>query len=301
MSADAELALVAVPKPFDGEFEVIQWNAIQSWMRLRPRPIIVLVGDEPGTAELAAEVEAVHVPNVARSRLGTPLVGDVFACAEQAAQTPLVCYANADIVLMSDFSMALARAARRQRFLLAGRRWDLRIAHRLLFTPGWEREIRRTALSKGRPHAFTGIDYFVYRRGMWGDVPGFAIGRFAWDNWLVWRARDLGVPVLDASAAVLAVHQDHAAGALDGSDAADRESERLANIALAGWVAAGYTLDDASHVLTRRGAVVPAWTPRHLRRRRVLLRLELKRRFPALAATAGAFLRSARRWKGPGP
>jgi hypothetical protein len=299
--SDSQLTLVALPKPFEGEFEVIQWNAIQSWARLRPRPIIVLVGDEPGTAELAAEVEAVHVPSVARSQLGTPLVPDVFARAEQAAQTSLLCYVNADIVLTSDFSRALVRVARRQRFLLVGRRWDLLIDDRLSFAPGWEREIRRTALSEGRPHEVTGIDYFVYRKGMWGDIPGFAIGRFAWDNWLVRRARDLGIPVIDASAAVLAIHQDHAPGALDGSDAADRESERLANIALAGPTDTYYTLDDATHLLMRSGPVVPAWTPRHLQRRRLLLRRELTDRFPALAAAVTGARGLARRWIGRSP
>jgi hypothetical protein len=129
---------------------------------------------------------------------------------------------------------------------------------------------------------------------MWGEIPGFAIGRFAWDNWLIWRARDLGVPVFDASAVVLAIHQDHAPGAIDGSDAADRESERLANIALAGPTDAYYSLEDATYLLTRGRGIVPAWTPRHFRRRVTVLRLRLERQDSWFAASVRRVVRFAK-------
>jgi hypothetical protein len=129
---------------------------------------------------------------------------------------------------------------------------------------------------------------------MWGEIPPFALGRFAWDNWLLWRALDLGVPVVDASAAVLAVHQDHPVVGSDEGDAERREQERLANIALAGPSAAYYTLDDASHVLTRKGVLAPAWTRRHLRRRSQRCLAELDRRAPTVAAWARRVLRVAR-------
>ena len=35
------------------------------------------------------------------------------------------------------------------------------------------------------------------------------IGRLWWDNWLVWKAGDLGAAVVDASPRILAVHQNH--------------------------------------------------------------------------------------------
>lgn len=290
-----DLTIVALPKPFEREFEAIQWNAIQSWIRLEPRPRIILVGNELGTAEIAAEVGALHVEDVARSEFGTPLVADVFARAESAGRTPFLCYVNADIVLLSDFSAALRRMRhRRDRFLLAGRRWDLLIDERLEFRPGWEFALRRDALIRGRPHPATGIDYFVYPRGMWGAIPPFAIGRFAWDNWLLWRALELGVPLVDTSAAVLAIHQDHPTGDLDAGESKWRERERLGNLELAGDRAAYYTLDDASHVLTARGVLAPAWTCQHLRRRLQRLVLDLDQRMPAASATLRRSMRVTR-------
>jgi hypothetical protein len=40
-------------------------------------------------------------------------------------------------------------------------------------------------------------------------MPPLAIGRFWWDNWLLWKARSLGAPVLDATTVVTAIHQNH--------------------------------------------------------------------------------------------
>src|SRR6185437_1024202 len=54
------------------------------------------------------------------------------------------------------------------------------------------------------------IDYFVFSRGSYGHgLPPFAVGRACWDNWMVWKALDSKLPVVDASPAVVAVHQNH--------------------------------------------------------------------------------------------
>ena len=294
MSVD--LTIVALPKPFEGEFETIQWNAVQSWVRLEPRPNVILVGDERGTSEVAAEVGALHVPEVDRSRFGTPIISDVFERAEDAGRTHWLAYVNADIVLMGDFTRSVdCLRRRRQRFLMVGRRWDLDVDQRLSFGPTWERDLRHDALARGREHEVTGMDYFVYPRRLWGPIPAFGLGRFAWDNWLVWRATELGVPVVDATAAVLALHQNHAVGGSDPVDAERRDEERLLNIELAGDAAAYYTLDDASHVLTARGALRPAWSRRHLRRRASRAMVALDARAPRAATTVRSCLRCVRR------
>ena len=49
------LTIFAVPKPFRGHIGVIQRNAIRSWTLLRPACDIILMGNEEGIAEIAAE------------------------------------------------------------------------------------------------------------------------------------------------------------------------------------------------------------------------------------------------------
>ncbi len=73
------LTLFTIAKPFRGEFATIQRNAILSWTLIRPACEILLLGDEEGIREIAAEVGAIHVSEVERNEFGTPLVSRIFA------------------------------------------------------------------------------------------------------------------------------------------------------------------------------------------------------------------------------
>ena len=74
----------------------------------------------------------------------------------------------------------------------------------------WESRVRALAMETGRQRPPQWIDYFVFSNGLYDKkVPEFVIGRPGWDNWLLWYPMSQGVPVVDASAAVVAVHQNH--------------------------------------------------------------------------------------------
>jgi hypothetical protein len=205
------ITIFAMPKPFEGHFGVIQRNAITSWTRFSPRPEIILFGDERGTAEFASEFGLRHVAEIKRSEKGVPFVDDLFARAQRAASFPIVAYVNSDIILFNGFLRAIEDvAAWRPEFLMAGRRWDIDITTLLDFTAAdWEARLREDVARRGRRRSVSWIDYFVFPRGMYSEVPPMLIGRMWWDNWLVWKAGDLGAAVVDASPRVLAVHQNH--------------------------------------------------------------------------------------------
>src|SRR4030095_8568524 len=122
---------------------VIQRNAIRSWTLLRPACEIILMGNEEGTAEIAAEFGLRHVPDVARNTFGTPLVSDLFKQAQQLSARNLFCYVNSDIILMSDFMQAVKRVIdKKSRFLLVGHRWNLDVKEVFEFKPDWEAKVR---------------------------------------------------------------------------------------------------------------------------------------------------------------
>ena len=93
------LTIFALPKPFKGHFGLIQRNAISQWARLRPRPEIILFGNEEGTAEIAQEFGLRHVSEIRRNQYGTPLLSDLFEKAQTLAGCNTLCYVNADIML----------------------------------------------------------------------------------------------------------------------------------------------------------------------------------------------------------
>jgi hypothetical protein len=257
----------ACPKPLgDAHVETIQRNAIASWTRLPGGPDVILFGDE-SAARLADDLGTRYSDEIAYTATGAPLLDSLFPAAERLAAGDLLAYVNADVVLMSDFAAAVSRVSRRSAFLMVGRRTDLAVVDPLDFDEGWDARLRERALRDGRLHSHVAIDYFVFRAGLYEDIPPLAVGRASFDNWLIRKARDLGAAVVDATPVVLAVHQDHDYGHVAGGEAevySGAEAER--NMELAGGAAKLFFIHDASHVLTRRG-LLPAVAPRYLRHR----------------------------------
>jgi hypothetical protein len=265
------LTLFTVAKPFRGEFAVIQRNAILSWTRLRPHCEILLLGDEEGIAEIASETGAVHVPVIERNEFGTPLVNGIFSEAQKRASFPLLCYVNADIILLSDFLPAIRRATEwNPKSLVVGGRRDLNLLNSLLWQPNWEDQLRALLGKTGALHPHSGLDYFVFPRNLLGQLPAFAIGRCLWDGWLLYRARSLGVPVVDATEQITAVHQNHGySHHLDGEFGVWEGTEKQHNLLIGGGLRNGYTLRDATHRLTKLG-VRRRWFPINFHRAFIL-------------------------------
>lgn len=250
------LTIFAIPKPFRGHSNLIQRNAITSWTRVSPRPEVLLFGDEEGTAAFARELGVRHEPEVARNEFGTPLVSDLFARAEGLADSPILAYINADILLNDEFPAAVERVrAALPRFFMVGQRWDLDVEEPIDFgAPDWQKTL------VGRAHAADDqkppdcIDYFVFPRGFAEDLPPMAIGRSAWDNYLVWRARSRGFAVVDASRVVTVVHQIHDySHHPGGARAVWTGPEAVRNRELTGGWWHRYTMEDANFVLTPDG------------------------------------------------
>ncbi len=260
------LTLFSVPKPFTGPIGVIQRNAIRSWTLLGPECEILLLGDEPGTAEAAAECGARHLPSLARNEYGTPLLDHIFEQAETAATHGLMGYINADIILMSDFLPAVRPFQNcPQKFLLAQQRWDVDIKEPWDFAdPEWELRLRRLTAEKGKLHNIAGLDYFIFRKGLYGKIPPFALGRCVWDNWLLWRARDLGAALVNLTYCVTIIHQNHDYNHvtytphLPGWNRIYDGPERQRNLELAGGTAHMYDLSRATHVLRPKNTSGPA-------------------------------------------
>ena len=259
------------PKPFAGHIGLIQDNAVGSWARLGAGVELLLLGDEPGIAEAAARHGARHVPGIPRTPAGTPRLDAMFAAARNAATHPLLCYVNADVILLPDL---LARAqeagARFASFLMVGQRWDLDVRESLGFEGPWQSRLLQEVEARGRRHPPGGSDYFVFPRGCFEDMPAFALGRAGWDNWMIYHARRRHWPVIDASQSVTVIHQDHDYAHLPGGRPHYRHPESDRNLELAGGRPAIFALTDADWVDDQAG----------LRRRPLRLR-DLPRRLEA--------------------
>jgi hypothetical protein len=269
-----------LPKPFVGNSRAIQRNAIASWRRLSPECQILLLGDEQGTAEAAADFGAEQIAGVERNAFGTPLLSSAFQIAEGHAANEILCYANADLIFFADLSDAVDRVvASWSNFLAVGRSVDLDVADDLTGHADLEGALRQSAASDGIQREEYAIDYFVFRRATLGALPPFAVGRPHWDNWMIYRARELGFPVVDLSPSTLVIHQNHGYEHVKqrtGEKWQGPEAEE--NLALLPIPAvASFSLIDATHRLSAAGLEPVAANPS---RRFMAYLLLSKRRLP---------------------
>ncbi|MBE7173354.1 MAG: hypothetical protein INR73_22470 [Williamsia sp.] len=199
--------LVAIPKPFTGETAVLQRAACKSWASI-PGLEVILAGDEEGIAETCRAFMFQHIRDVMRTEQGTPRLNDVFTKAREKATTPLLLYVNADIILGPE----IIRAAQHMPFpdfLLAGRRYDVE---------PWEEEAdadynawHHYAINQGILLPACSSDYFLLpvASRIFVDMPPLVVGRSGWDNWMMYRARELSIPLIDGTEGVISIHRKH--------------------------------------------------------------------------------------------
>lgn len=244
------LTVFTAPKPFTNpHINVIQRNAIQSWLRLGDVEVI-LIGNDPGIAEAARELGLKHVPDVDCDEKGVPTVRSVMAQGHAFGEGSLLCYANADMILMSDLLRAARQVAEQARdFLMVGQRWNLDVTEPLDFGEGWEEHLRADVERRGVFYSPWGIDYFVFPRHRYTEIPNFTIGRPAWDNWMVYHASKTWGLAVDATRSVLAVHQNHDYSHLPGNKPPYGSEVAKANLAKAGGRRCVYNILDTNREL----------------------------------------------------
>jgi hypothetical protein len=245
------VAIFTAPKPFTNpHIATIQRNAILSWKALGAEVEVWLVGEEEGVAEAAAEFGVGYLPNVERNAQGTPRIDSIFNLVRQSSQAPVLAYVNADILLFKNFIQTIETVrALSKRYLLVGQRWDLDVTQPLHFEKGWDDSLMDQAKTEGEFHKPAGSDYFIFPREIFTDIPPFAVGRAGWDNWMIFKGRQMHIPVINSTASIMIVHQNHDYNHLPNGIIHRLQPESLENVKLMGGRYAVYTLYDTSHQL----------------------------------------------------
>jgi hypothetical protein len=247
----ALITVFSTPKPFtDPHIKMIQNNAIGSWMHLGQDVEALLIGEEDGVAAAAKKQGIRLIRKVARNSQDTPLVSSIFRLAHENSNSPLLVYVNADILLTPGF-IDVARQVMQlaEEFLIVGQRWDLCISQPLDFSKNWVGQLDALVTEGASLHPAGGSDYFIFPKSCFSEIPDLAIGRAGWDNWMIYKARHQGWPVVDATHTYKVIHQQHDYSHLPGGKPHYRHPESDENVRLAGGRHVIYTLGDATHQL----------------------------------------------------
>ncbi|GJP65229.1 hypothetical protein CLOP_g22141 [Closterium sp. NIES-67] len=228
------LTIFTAPKPYTSILDPSsphadpQRRALLSWLRLRPSPKIVLLGNDSSFHALARQFpEHVAVESAIDTNFyGVPQVHSVIARA-QTADTPVSMVINADVVLLNDVMAAMRKVHESFRhWVVTAARWDMPED----FPYSFEREmwagrghreheatIREFVRTHGTLHTYGGVDFWAWNNDdrtpvplVKETVPPFSYGRGKYDNWLTHEIIASGLrEIVDASEAVTAVHVAH--------------------------------------------------------------------------------------------
>ena len=251
------ITLFALPKSFVGHIDIIQRNAINSWKLLQPQCEIIIFGDEKGTSDVAKEFNVLHIPKIKKNEYNTPVVNDLFEKARQLAKYNFLCYVNSDIIFFNDLLLAINKVSQwKDDFLIVGQCLNLDIMEPQDFKdPRWKDRLLNLAAESGKSRGHLAADFFIFPRPLYkGTIPPFALGRGYFDNWLIWKARDLKVPVVDISQEIKIIHQNHDYSHIrGGQQEAYYGEEAKRNVALTGGLSHRRTILDATHCLSKNG------------------------------------------------
>ena len=266
------LTIFSAPKSFKGHIGVIQENAIRSWLGLRPKPRIILFSSEASTADAARRLNVRVETTVKTNSFGTPLVSDMFSQADTMAAGDLLAFVSADIILtQSTLDAARIGMEWSKHFLLVAQRHDVDVRRLLEFDEGWEKRWGADAIARGKLHSPGAVDLFLYPRGQYRDMPPFAIGRTAYDNWLLWNTVASGIPLIDATEFVTLIHQNHDYAHALKVDVWDGDEARENRKWIKHWTNY-YSIAHATWTLGADGRIAPAsgWKYRLARPRQLI-------------------------------
>lgn len=210
------LEIFTAPKPFVAEDKTNNERAIKSWLKLKPKPRVTLLGYETGYDEAAREFGLNIERRVDKNFLGVPLFNSMLQRAND-SKAMITIIINGDILLFDDFIQTVKKVISNfEHFLVVGARYDVDNLPENLDEddPDYTKKIRNHVLSTGTLHTYGGMDVWAWNsdgpRLFDPVMPHFIFGRGKYDNWLTHETISAGRrQVIDVSETCLTVHVRH--------------------------------------------------------------------------------------------
>ena len=247
------LTIFSSPKPAQGAVRQHQENAIASWRSLGMDVQIILAAPANDLADLAQKYQCDVLPQVACNTAGVPILSDLFAQAAASARHDILVYVNADIILSAGLiGIVKSMRSKFNEFLLIGGRTNIHWDNPL--PVNWPEILARTAQQENAQPTRWGSDYFIFTKNYYAAIKPFILGRFYWDNWLIYEGCRLAKPVINITHVYTVYHPHHDYAHAATSEAALwQHPDTIYNHQLMPNPMAHHTVEDASYLLGTAG------------------------------------------------
>jgi len=222
------LTILTSPKPSIGKMQMDFLNALHNWSQLCPQPEIFVFGGDEGLVES----EGVrYITSHHTNELGLPYLDSVYQIAQHEAKHDVFMLVSDHLMFMPGLMEAVQRCKSRfPKFLAVGQRHDVDVVDVIDFTRQLYkvRDVRSIQdwrltfldyIAAGRLHGPSAKDYMIFSRDFPIDIPPFLLGRPWYDSWFVSASLDAGIPVVDLTATVVAIHPNHDYAQIPGQPA----------------------------------------------------------------------------------
>nr|XP_022304841.1 uncharacterized protein LOC111111937 [Crassostrea virginica] len=190
-------------------------TTVSNWAQLTPQIIPVLFTNDQGL-QRNVEQKGWRTLPVLKSKIGIPVLKNMYLEAMEQFNSTFYAYANGDI-LFTDTLLTFLRSVSENETLLNNTL--LIVGQRTNVKNVSAKEAVNFALlknaSKTRGKLFTtwAEDYFITTKNFpWSDMPSVVVGRRAYDNFLVLESIKQHFIVIDATKTILAIHHTTNAG-----------------------------------------------------------------------------------------
>lgn len=203
------LTIATTPRPLDNEFNQRGFkNAVMSWDQIRPRPQIIVFGNVPSRCMTSTMELVLHYP---REPDGRPYFNSFIDIAEEAAIHEVVMYVTDHLIFLPGLKEVVELVCSRlDRFLLMGRRWEADFDQLIDFTRVAWPNLLNIAIQHTQELGSIGAkDWLAWKKPFPAPIPPFIMGIPWYDTWMAVRAEELGIPRVDATLAIKAVHPRH--------------------------------------------------------------------------------------------
>lgn len=204
------MIIFSSPKPFRPDTEPVQRSAIRSWKAAFPKAEIFLFGKEQGLVAICREEGLEHGGTLQSHEGGGEVITPMFQqMAERFPGQPML-YLNSDIFLEPAVKETLRPLSEKEGpWIATTRRWCVpRFEGPAIDSGQWKNFWLRTSV-EGEYGDACALDLFLIRDFSLKEMPPFLIGHAGWDNWMIFHARMRGIPVIDLSAEIAAIHCEH--------------------------------------------------------------------------------------------
>jgi len=204
-----KLIIVTTCKPFIGQAELIQTQAIESWTKLKNIEVnILILGDEKGVKEICEKYNLIQVIEFKKFHIFPYISSMLNSAYELANDNDIIMWTNSDIIYTQTLINTILefKKLKIEKYALVGQRLDWKNFKKVELN----NDNLKNIISESNFHYPCGIDYIIHGKTSFNKelYANFSMPAIIADQKILGRILNSNIYSCDCTATILAIHHD---------------------------------------------------------------------------------------------